>query len=223
MISKLRFQTKTAAVEDALRNEILNGTLPPGSGLLQEEIAARLGVSPTPVREAFGQLEAEGLVERRPHKGVVVAVARQLDPLEAELIYRMRHLMEDAAYRRLASGKEPEVLSELGQINADAELARHSGDFVTYRQLMSRFHRTLARGSGSAILTGLAHQLISHSQFFVTSLTNDGLRRAHRNHRDVVAALSEGNAQLALDIALRHLQDNLSGLKTPEGADRTRE
>lgn len=218
MVSKLTFQTKTAAVEEALRSEILDGTLPPGASLLQEEIAARLGVSATPVREAFGQLEAEGLVQRRPHRGVVVAVARQLGPLEAEMIYRIRHLMEEAAYRRLAAGAEPEVLAELKQIVTDAEAARHAGDFVIYRHLMSSFHRALAGASGSTILTGLMHQLISHSQFFVSALTNDGLRRAHRNHAEIVNALEAGKLKLAIGVANRHLQDNLRGVaRTREG------
>ena len=212
MVSKLTFQTKTAAVEEALRSQILDGTLPPGTSLLQEEIAAQLGVSATPVREAFGQLEAEGLVQRRPHRGVVVAVARQLEPREAEMIYRIRHLMEDAAYRRLAAGEEPEVLAELKQIVTDAEAARHAGDFVTYRHLMSRFHRALAGAAGSTTLTGLMHQLISHSQFFVSALTNDGLRRAHRNHAAIVDALAAGKLKVALGVANRHLQDNLRGV-----------
>jgi DNA-binding GntR family transcriptional regulator len=217
MSSKLAFQTKTAAVEEALRSQILDGTLPPGTSLLQEELAAQLGVSATPVREAFGQLEAEGLVQRRPHRGVVVAVARQLEPLEAEMIYRMRHLMEDAAYRRLAAGEEPEVLAQLKQIVTDAEAARHAGDFVKYRQLMSRFHRALAGAVGSATLTGLMHQLISHSQFFVSALTNDGLRRAHRNHAAIVDALAAGKLEVALGVANRHLQDNLRGVERTRG------
>jgi len=215
MSAKILFSTKTAAVQDALRSEILDGALPPGASLLQEEIAARLGVSATPVREAFGLLEAEGLVERRPHKGVVVAVARQLEPLEAEVIYRMRHVMEQVALRRLAAGEEPEVLADLEEVISAAEAARHASDFVEYRQLMSKFHRVLARGSGSAILTGLMHQLISHSQFFVTSLTNDGLRSAHRNHRDLVKAVAAHDAKGALEIAQRHLQENLRGVETP--------
>ena len=212
--AKIVFSTKTAAVKDALRSEILDGALPPGSSLLQEEIAARLGVSATPVREAFGLLEAEGLVERRPHKGVVVAVARQLEPLEADVIYRMRHVMEQVALRRLAAGEEPEVLADLEEVLTAAEAARHAADLVEYRQLMSKFHRVLAQGAGSAVLTGFMHQLISHSQFFVTSLTNDGLRSAHRNHRDLVKAVAAGDAKGALEIAQRHLQENLRGART---------
>jgi len=202
-------------VQDALRSEILDGALPPGAGLLQEEIAARLGVSATPVREAFGLLEAEGLVERRPHKGVVVAVARQLAPMEAEVIYRMRHVMEEVALRRLAAGEEPEVLADLEEVITAADSARHAADFVEYRHLMSKFHRVLARGSGSVVLTGFMHQLISHSQFFITSLTNDGLRSAHRNHRDLVKAVARGDEKGALEIAQRHLHENLRGVGMP--------
>jgi DNA-binding GntR family transcriptional regulator len=65
------------------------------------------------------------------------------------------------------------------------------------------------------------HQLISHSQFFVTLLTNDGLRRAHRNHREIVNALTAGNVRLVLEIAQRHLQDNVRGVRRmQQGAKR---
>lgn len=65
-------RTKTAIVYEALQNAILSGNLQPGEHLRQEEVAARWGVSQTPVREAFRRLEAEGLVEHVPNRGVVV-------------------------------------------------------------------------------------------------------------------------------------------------------
>ena len=65
-------RTKTAVVYEALQNAILSGNLQPGEHLRQEEVATRWGVSQTPVREAFRRLEAEGLVEHVPNRGVVV-------------------------------------------------------------------------------------------------------------------------------------------------------
>lgn len=64
--------TKTDSVYAHLRRAIVAGTLSPQTPLRQERIAAGLGVSATPVREAFRRLEAEGLVRRDPHRGVVV-------------------------------------------------------------------------------------------------------------------------------------------------------
>src|ERR1700682_3249895 len=72
----LTFTTKRESVVEYLRAEIVRGVLPAGTSLQQEDVARLLGLSPTPVREAFVVLEAEGLLESRRHKGVVVA---QLD------------------------------------------------------------------------------------------------------------------------------------------------
>ncbi|MPZ24184.1 MAG: GntR family transcriptional regulator [Dehalococcoidia bacterium] len=65
--------SKGEAVWRSLRSAIIDGSLPAGARLRQDEIAARWEVSSTPVREAFRRLEAEGLVELLPHRGVVVA------------------------------------------------------------------------------------------------------------------------------------------------------
>lgn len=72
VIERQRGRTKADIVYEALQSAILSGQLEPGERLRQEEIAARWGVSQTPVREAFRRLEAEGLIEHEPNRGVVV-------------------------------------------------------------------------------------------------------------------------------------------------------
>lgn len=72
VMQKLDRPTKGDSVYDSLQAAILAGHIAEGEHLRQEEVAARLGVSQTPVREAFRRLESEGLVERSPNRGVVV-------------------------------------------------------------------------------------------------------------------------------------------------------
>ncbi|MEX2238595.1 MAG: GntR family transcriptional regulator [Dehalococcoidia bacterium] len=67
-----RSRSKAEAVWETLRAEILSGRVAEGTHLRQDELAAHWGVSSTPVREAFRRLEAEGLVELLPHRGVRV-------------------------------------------------------------------------------------------------------------------------------------------------------
>jgi DNA-binding GntR family transcriptional regulator len=71
-IQRSRGRTKADVVYEALQSAILSGNLIEGEHLRQEEVAARWGVSQTPVREAFRRLESEGLVEHAPNRGVVV-------------------------------------------------------------------------------------------------------------------------------------------------------
>jgi DNA-binding GntR family transcriptional regulator len=77
-----------------LREAILGGELRPGDRIRQEEVAARLGASRLPVREALRMLEAEGLTEHEPHKGARVP---QLSQHEVDVIYRMRERLEPLA------------------------------------------------------------------------------------------------------------------------------
>lgn len=91
-------RTKSETVYEALRTAIAMGRLRPGTPLRQEEVAARFGVSQTPVREAFRRLEAEGLVEHAANRGVVVRGVNAPDagppPLEL-LARRWSQLVED--------------------------------------------------------------------------------------------------------------------------------
>src|SRR5689334_15832455 len=86
-----RFRTASSFVSDMLRTAILTGVLKDGEPLRQDELAAALGVSRMPVREALRRLEAEGFVDFQPHKGAVVA---ELSAEEAEEIYEIRLTLE---------------------------------------------------------------------------------------------------------------------------------
>ena len=72
MATPRRERTKGDLVYEALQSSILSGNIRAGEHLRQEEVAARLGVSQTPVREAFRRLESEGLVEHAPNRGIIV-------------------------------------------------------------------------------------------------------------------------------------------------------
>lgn len=72
-------KTKTDAAYEAIRSAILDGRIVEGTPLRQEQVAVAYGMSPTPVREAFRRLEAEGLVHRAPHRGVIVQLPRSGD------------------------------------------------------------------------------------------------------------------------------------------------
>ena len=81
----------SARVADYLRHAILTGAIGPGEWIRQEEVAARLGASRLPVREALRMLEAEGLTEHEPNKGARVP---RLSMHEVDVIYRMRERLE---------------------------------------------------------------------------------------------------------------------------------
>ena len=119
--SSIVLPTRAGAVAERLRDLIRSGELPSGAHLRQDEIAARFGVSTTPVREAFVALEREGLVRRHPHRGVVVFVP---SVEELDEVYEIRAMLEPLATEIATKKLTEDDLVALERIVADMRTAR---------------------------------------------------------------------------------------------------
>jgi len=136
---------------DLIRAEILDGQLPGGVLLSEVEVAARLGVSRTPVHEAFLKLEAEELLELSPRRGAVVVPIR---PGEAADVLETRHALEVAAVRRLAAGVPAgrQAFAKLAEeLLAEQDRLAGAGDFVAFAVADAAFHHAIVTASGNAI------------------------------------------------------------------------
>src|SRR5918992_4459068 len=109
----LERDTTAKVVAERLRSEIQHGTLAPGTRLRQNDVARRFGVSTTPVREAFAQLQAEGLVRIDPHRGAVVFHPSVDDVLE---FYEIREALESLAVTHAIPNLRRDVGRELGAL-----------------------------------------------------------------------------------------------------------
>src|SRR5438445_848415 len=138
--------TKAEAVAEWIRGRIVSGALDAGSALQQEEIARTLEVSSTPVREAFLLLEADGWVERRPHRGVVV-VRPPLDELEE--IREVRNAIERVAAKRICSSSDPTLLDALREALEQCQRAIDTNDADLWQRGTYDFHHAIAVASGS--------------------------------------------------------------------------
>jgi DNA-binding GntR family transcriptional regulator len=123
-------------IAGALREEIQLGALVPGEPIRQEEVAARFGVSRIPVREAFGRLEAEGLVVVRPNRGAFVAVLTAEELREA---YELRALVEGDLLTRAVTGLTTAHLARAEALHA----ALAADDPGEQGDLNREFHRVL--------------------------------------------------------------------------------
>ena len=117
--------------------EISNGTLLPGARLRETELAARFGISRTPVREAIRLLEADGLVAHMPRQGAAI---RLLDYTEVMELYEMRAVLEGTAARLAARAASDMELDELIALNAEMAIATET---ATAYELNRQFHMTL--------------------------------------------------------------------------------
>ncbi len=204
--------SRTEAVLAAIRHAILAGEMKPGQSLVEAELAQRLGVSKTPVREALKTLAGSGLVTMSPYRGAAV---RLIDPATAAALYDLRLLLEPEAVRRA-------VASGAGLAAATAALARAdaaAGD--AERSLANReFHRALYAGCGNPLLVqtldGLRDQtaLVSAAawrQEEQQPAAPDGGRpvqgwqREAAEHRAILAAAGQGDAGLAGRLLREHI------------------
>lgn len=120
-----------------LLDDIRNGTLPPGTRLRETDLADRLGISRTPVREAIRQLETDGLVIHLPRHGATI---RSLDHAEIVELYEMRAVLEGTAARLAARAASDMELAELVALNADLATATTAPQA---REVNRQFHRML--------------------------------------------------------------------------------
>jgi len=123
-------------VWEELREAIIELRLRPGEPLREVALAEQLGVSKTPLREAFARLEQEGLVETTSFKGAVVTGYSERDLNE---IYELRTLLEGAAARSAAERSSAETLDELRDVVVRSRELRDMGDLVGLAELLGRF------------------------------------------------------------------------------------
>lgn len=204
-----RVLTKSGAIAEQLRNEILHGTLHSGTQLEQDDVARRFGMSITPVREAFSVLEAEGLLELRPHRGVVVATLNYRD---AEDLYELRRFLEVKAIRRAAENIDEAALSKLEQSNKDVETAARHPELHKFRELCGQFHGALVEATGSKVYSEITRSIIRLSLFFVP-LDAPRIGQVVREHRAMIEALRRRDANKAALIMERHIAGSVRLLR----------
>ncbi len=200
----------SAAAERAytyLRAGILNGALPPGERLLEEEVANLAGVSRTPVREAFRRLDAEGLVAVRPRLGVVV---RSWTIEEVEDIFSLRAVLEARAVERATTRLTRPELAQLAQLASEMEALaerKKPGHREKIGDLNARFHRLIIDASGSSRLKSLMSQVmdVPLSLRTISRYDEAALTRSMRHHLEIVAAMEKGDPAWASSVMRSHV------------------
>ncbi|MCQ9389634.1 GntR family transcriptional regulator [Brevibacterium sp. 50QC2O2] len=160
-------RTSISATERAYRSvkaDILSGRLGGGTMTSEGEVAEDLGISRTPVREAFLRLETEGFLALYPKRGaLVVPVA----PGEAEEILDARHLIETHAAGRIAElpqAQRTRLIDELHELISRQREAHHGGDVAEYTAVDAEFHLAITSAGGNTILANFAHLLRDRQQ-----------------------------------------------------------
>jgi DNA-binding GntR family transcriptional regulator len=204
-LAPLARRTLTDAAADALRDRILAGRLRAGMPLRQEALAAELGVSRIPLREALHRLEAEGLVTLEPHRGAMVAELPLDDVVE---LFELRALLESDLARRAVPRLTAADDTALRAGAAAFERAVQGGPDAwgeANLALHLALYRPAARPRTIEVVTRL-HAQCDRLVRLQLALT-DGTARAVREHRAIIAAARSRDARRTERLVREHILD----------------
>ncbi len=179
-----------------IRDSIVSGSLKAGSRVSEPELAERYGISRTPVREAFRQLETEGYLTVIPRRGAVVS---QFTPKDVEEFYAIKSIMEGYAAHRACENFTEKDLDRLQGINDKlAELAR-AGDIKNFFKVHNSFHELFIKAADNEKLRELIGGLVTKFQRLrFTSLSLPGrMEVSVQEHEKIIDAFRKKDANLA--------------------------
>ncbi|MBV9557797.1 MAG: GntR family transcriptional regulator [Pseudolabrys sp.] len=184
----------------ALKQRIVTNQLPGGSRFLEEQLAADLGISRTPLREALLNLQAEGLVRLTPRRGVLIVPLTADDIIE---IYSVLEALEDLAIKLI--GERADNSADIAGLAADVQAMQEAlvdDNLEAWAIADERFHGCLVAASGNGRLSRVAETFLTQSQRFrlFTLRLRPKPVKSTRNHAALVKALKDGDVQKARDI-----------------------
>jgi DNA-binding GntR family transcriptional regulator len=199
-------------VSDELRTAIQYGSLEPGAQLGEAELAARLGVSRGPLREAMQRLVQEGLLRSEPHRGLFVV---ELDEHDVSDVYTSRLAIERAACQLIMRENRDAAAVALTSALRDLMKAARRRDRVAMSDADQAFHETLVRASGSPRLARMADTLLVETRMCLHALQEHYPEPADlvEEHRALVDAITAGDEPLLLRLIEEHMLDSIERLR----------
>jgi DNA-binding GntR family transcriptional regulator len=191
-------------VYESLRKSILHGKLKPGQRLIEEQFAHQIGISRTPVREAFYKLERDDLVARLPKGGFAV---RKFSQEDVEEIFGIRTALESYAAYLAAFHMTPEKIGILEKKIEESERAFEKGDYVKVVQLQTDFHDLLYKSCKSKKLAEMIENFSDYFYRYRPALlhTKDGIQKSIVDHLQMVGAMKKKNPALVERFVRKHL------------------
>jgi len=181
---------------ETIRDAIIAGALRPGEKVAEPELAERFGISRTPIREAFRQLESEGYLTVIPRKGAVVVSFSEKD---VEEFYAIKSILEGYAARRACENLSPRELEKLEAVNVKLLHLADEGDFKHFFKVHNDFHELFIRAADNEKLYDLIMNLVGKFQRLrIASLSLPG--RMHisvQEHEKIIEAFRKKDADQA--------------------------
>ena len=203
MPSSSLVQTTSSAVTQLLRQNLDRGRWASGEPLRQEEIAAEFGVSRVPVREALFQLQAEGLVQMVPNKGMYVRNATQAELREW---FRLRLLIETDILEQAVPLHDAASINRLETVQAALDKARAVADWIAGdREFHEALHAPAQRPEAMAIVRRL--RFLVDRFYFARMKPTTRAQAWHEEHHALIRAVRRRDANAAVRVLRAHLAD----------------
>jgi DNA-binding GntR family transcriptional regulator len=214
--SEVEYESEVERATRVIRDEILDGVRKPGSRLVERDLAADLGVSRVPVRDALKTLVAEGLVTPRPRTWATV---REFTPADVADLNEVRSALEVLTFRLAANRRTREGLERLRGV-LDTELAAaRAGDAPKARRAAADFHETVTAIAGNDLLFEIDGLLRSRIRWLLVQ--HENIEQVAAEHEALYDAIAQRDVARASTLILAHM-GNIRYLDDPTWRDEDR-
>lgn len=214
-MGKQEFEPESVRAADLIRDQIVQGERAPGSRLVERELAAELGVSRLPIRDALRMLVSEGVVTPRPRSWAVV---REFSDSDIADLQEVRVSMELLTFRLAAQRRTAEGLADLRRI-VDDELAHaRQGDAAQARRAGAEFHECVIRMTGNSVVNELGRTLSTRMRWLFAQ--HDDLAAIGGEHEQLYQALAARDVDAVERLVLQHLETSRANATAMQRAQR---
>lgn len=216
VLDELRPRTVTDQVYDVLYQRVINLSLPPGAKLSEAEVAAQMGVSRQPVRDAFYRLSQLGFIVIRPQRATVVT---QISEEAIWQAYFVRLALESACMRKAVHKLTTEQHDALDLLIERQAAAIEADDRQGFHALDDQFHRDICAYAGFEFVWTLVKENKGHMDRARWLSLSYNARNAMEEHRDILSALrsrDEDQAVTAIETHLSRIGDTLERLRAEQ-------
>jgi len=199
-------------IYDILLARMMSLEIGPGDRLSVEKLAREFGVSPTPIREALGRLEAVGLVVRTHLVGY--RAAPRLTTKQFEDLFHLRVLIEPDLARGAAINADEVLVASLQETLIGMEEAAIDGPaFDQFARHDSRFHSLIAASSGNELICDVLTRLNIHIHIFRAISDSAVAKHSVAEHRKIIAAIADHEPEAAAQAMRQHVESSRENLK----------
>lgn len=206
-------KTVSSMAQERIRDAILEGILPPGTRIDQNQLAKDLNTSLVPVREALKKLEGEGFVQIIPRRGAFVTDTSIKD---MEDLYFARSILEGQAGYHAAPNLTQSNLDELDAVHDKVGIALETHDFAAFTHLNREFHFIIYDAAGSKYLAGMIASLwdLAERYRYRYVFFKDQAAVIQGEHKQILDACHAHDSKALREAIIYHMNQTLNGIRS---------